>query len=126
MRDAACLTDPTTNTYCYVNAARDTNPTNLFYYSLPLGLAVPNNSDPQCNACLKNLMGLYGTANTGATKLPGLQATYGSAAELALGKCGAGYAVGSDAIGLGRGGDVGLLVLSVVLGGWTLLGSNIW
>lgn len=96
MRDAACLSDPTTNTYCFLNAARDSNPTNLYYYSLPLGTKLPERStDPQCTACLKSLMGVYGSAlkdQSQASKLPGLVGTYELAAEATLGKCGVGYA----------------------------------
>ena len=114
MRQAACLSDPTTNTYCFVNAARDTNPANLYYYNLPLGTKLPKSTDPQCNACLKSLMGLYSGVLKGSTssdelrKLPGLVQTYENAAELTLGKCGVGYAltgVAGSALGSRMGGE---------------------
>ncbi|KAJ2915497.1 hypothetical protein MD484_g4892, partial [Candolleomyces efflorescens] len=130
MRDAACLSDPTTNTYCFLNAARDTNPTNLYYYSLPLGSKLPARStDPQCTACLKSLMGLYGAALKDASQarlLSGLVATYEDAAETTLGKCGAGFAQTGIVSGVVEARVPALLVLgsSVVLasllGGWTL------
>ncbi|KAJ3543592.1 hypothetical protein NMY22_g3086 [Coprinellus aureogranulatus] len=109
MRQTGCLTDPTTNTYCFVNAAADTNPTNLYYYNLPIGIKLPTSADPQCNACLKSIMGLYGAAmrdENVARSLSGLQATYERAAEATLGKCGAGWAQAnlvSAAVAVGKG-----------------------
>ncbi|KAJ2926987.1 hypothetical protein H1R20_g10082, partial [Candolleomyces eurysporus] len=131
MRDAACLTDPTTNTYCFVNAARDTNPTNLYYYSLPLGHKIPERStDPQCTACLKSLMGLYGTALKDANQakvLTGLLSTYEGAAEKTLGKCGAGFAqTGLANAADGRDSKIpaGVVILGSVVGSlWMLLGG---
>ncbi|KAF7360259.1 hypothetical protein MVEN_00755000 [Mycena venus] len=35
MRNAGCLTDPTTNTYCYLDAVRNSNPSDTYFYSLP-------------------------------------------------------------------------------------------
>ena len=97
MREAGCLQDPTTNTYCFINAARDTSPSNLYYYNLPLGITLPKSTSPQCTGCLKSLMGVYSTAlknNTAQSKtLSGLLKTYENAAELTLGKCGVGYAL---------------------------------
>ncbi|KAJ3512768.1 hypothetical protein NMY22_g15239 [Coprinellus aureogranulatus] len=109
MRQTGCLTDPTTNTYCFVNAAADTNPTNLYYYNLPIGIKLPTSADPQCNACLKSIMSLYGAAmrdENVARSLSGLQATYERAAEATLGKCGAGWAQAnlvSAAVAVGKG-----------------------
>ncbi|EIN08372.1 hypothetical protein PUNSTDRAFT_134758 [Punctularia strigosozonata HHB-11173 SS5] len=62
MRQAGCLADQTTNTYCYLEAVRNTNPSDVFYYQLPLGLAVPNNTKPTCSACTKSLMSLFDAA----------------------------------------------------------------
>jgi hypothetical protein len=135
MRDAACLSDPTTNTYCFLNAARDTNPTNLYYYSLPLGSKLPARStDPQCTACLKSLMSLYGTALKDANQaktLSGLLSTYEGAAETTLGKCGAGFAqtglvsaaadsrVVPASISMAVLGGSVVASLSLMLGGWS-------
>ncbi|KAG2008152.1 hypothetical protein CC2G_013613 [Coprinopsis cinerea AmutBmut pab1-1] len=127
MREAACLSDPTTNTYCFINAARDLNPTNLYYYHLPLGLPIPpKSSDPQCTACLKDLMGLYGEALKspgGPELLPGLEKTYESAAELTQGKCGVGYALTGLAGGASsvRVGGATIAVGAVVAGLMALL-----
>lgn len=122
MRETGCLTDPTTNTYCFVSAAADKNPTNLYYYNLPIGIKLPSSADPQCNACLKSLMGLYGAAmkdESVAKSLSGLQSTYEKAAEATLGKCGVGYAQANlvsaaMAVGRGAGGLVEAMMLCVV------------
>ncbi|KAH6896281.1 hypothetical protein BKA70DRAFT_1231758 [Coprinopsis sp. MPI-PUGE-AT-0042] len=101
------------NTYCFVNAARDTNPANLYYYSLPLGIKLPKSTDPQCNACLKSLMGMYSSVLKSSTSseevrsLPGLVQTYENAAELTLGKCGVGFALTGIA-GSALGGRLGV------------------
>lgn len=122
MREAGCLTDPTTNTYCFVSAAADKKPANIYYYNLPIGTKLPTSVDPQCNACLKSLMGLYGSAmkdESVARSLSGLQATYEKAAEATLGKCGVGYAQAnlvSAAVAVGKkaGGVVEAILLFVV------------
>ena len=62
MQEAACLVDPSTNTYCYLNAVHNTNPTDLYYYMLPLGSPLPNSARSTCIACTKNLMSIYSTA----------------------------------------------------------------
>ena len=124
MREAGCLTDPTTNSYCFVNAAADTNPTNLYYYNLPIGVKLPSSANPQCTACLKSLMSLYAGAmkdENVAKSLSGLQATYEKAAEVTLGKCGAGYATANlvnAAMSVGKGAleAAGLLAISAVMG----------
>jgi hypothetical protein len=41
MREAAYQIDPTTNTYCFVKAAGDNEPENLYRYSLPVGIKLP-------------------------------------------------------------------------------------
>lgn len=62
MRQAGCLADQTTNAYCYLEAVRNPNPSDVYYYQLPLGLAVPNNTKPTCSACTKSLMSLFDAA----------------------------------------------------------------
>src|ERR1700760_3213443 len=57
MYDAACtLTDPTTNSYCFLNAAHNSNPSDLYLYQLPIGSAYPNSSTPTCSSCSKSLL----------------------------------------------------------------------
>ncbi|KAJ7827006.1 hypothetical protein B0H14DRAFT_3467320 [Mycena olivaceomarginata] len=95
MRDAGCLVDPTTNTYCYLDAVRNSNPSDTYFYSLPLGVSMPNNTIASCSACTKSLMTLYYGAMNDATQGPGLtalKASYPSAAKIAVADCGTGYA----------------------------------
>lgn len=95
MHDTSCLVDPTTNTYCFLTAVWNPNPSDLYYYQLPLGIDLPNSSTPSCNACTKSVMGIYAAAVQNSAQAPGLtdlKATYEPAAELSVGLCGAGYA----------------------------------
>lgn len=91
MRSAACLIEPTTNTYCYLDAMHNSNPSDGYYYSLPLGLGIPNNTIASCSACTKSLLTLYYSA-WNDTGLKGLKATYPNAAKIAVADCGTAYA----------------------------------
>jgi hypothetical protein len=95
MYASGCLADPTTNAYCYVEAAVNTNPSDLYFYQLPLGMALPNSTTSTCSGCTKTLLALYDAALENATDLPnlsGLKSTYSGAARLADASCGQGYA----------------------------------
>ena len=95
MRDTGCLSDPTTNTFCYLNAVRNANPSDLYFYQLPLGIGLPNTSTPLCSACTRSIMGFYAHAlkdSEQAKSLTELKTTYGPAASLAVKHCGASYA----------------------------------
>jgi len=60
MYDAACtLTDPTTNSYCFLNAAHNSNPSDLYLYQLPIGNTYPTSATPTCSTCSKSLLSLY-------------------------------------------------------------------
>jgi hypothetical protein len=96
MHDSACLADPTTNAYCYLNAVHNSNPSDLYFYSLPLGIPLPPTTTPSCSACSKTIMGLYSTAlqdPSQANLLTGLKSTYKASAQIALQHCGAGFAL---------------------------------
>jgi len=95
MHDVACLGDPTTGTYCYLNAVRNSNPSDSYYYQLPLGISLPKVSTPTCSACSKSVMAIYATALQDAVTGPlltGLKATYDTSAALSVQLCGAGFA----------------------------------
>ncbi|KDR80289.1 hypothetical protein GALMADRAFT_62417 [Galerina marginata CBS 339.88] len=95
MHDVACEADPSSNTYCYLNAVRNSNPSDSYYYQLPLGIPLPKSSVPTCSACAKSVMGIYATALQDATTGPlltGLQSTYESSARLSVQFCGSGFA----------------------------------
>ena len=106
MHDAACLIDPTINAYCYLSAVQNTNPSDLYFYSLPLGIPLPNTSKPSCSACSKNVMGIYATALQAASsssssssqqttkqQLTGLKSSYGVSAQIAAQYCGSSFAL---------------------------------
>ncbi|KAF7306465.1 hypothetical protein MIND_00437700 [Mycena indigotica] len=95
MRSAGCLIDPTTNSYCYLNAVHNSNPSDTFFYSLPLGIRVPNNTIASCSACTKSLMTLYYTAVGNSSTTPALahlKEAYPNAAKIAVADCGTSYA----------------------------------
>ncbi|KAL0960211.1 hypothetical protein HGRIS_011845 [Hohenbuehelia grisea] len=97
MRKTGCTVDTSTNSYCFVNAVHNRNPSDLYYYQLPLGIPLAKGSTPTCSACTKNLMSIYADALTppdspSAQSLTGLLKTYTSAAQSAVSVCGSAYA----------------------------------
>jgi hypothetical protein len=95
MRSAGCLVDPTTNTYCYLDAVRNSNPSDTYFYSLPLGITMPNKTIASCSACTKSLMTLYYGALGNSSQSEGLKAlqdAYVGAAKIAVADCGTAYA----------------------------------
>lgn len=115
MRTAACLPDPSTNAYCYIDAVAASPPADIYFYALPLGTPVPNNTKPSCSPCVKSVLAVYaqyvdpspsgsgavqiGTPSSNssssgikASPLPVLSKTYPSAARLAVDQCGGTYA----------------------------------
>lgn len=104
MYDVACQSDPTSNTYCYLNAVKSSNPADSYYYALPLGIPVPQTATPTCSTCSKSIMGIYAGAlqnSSESSKLAGLQQTYDATAELTVQSCGANFVatnIGSSAM----------------------------
>ncbi|KAJ7634923.1 hypothetical protein FB45DRAFT_910260 [Roridomyces roridus] len=95
MRNAGCLADPATNTYCYLDAVHNSNPSDTYFYSIPLGVSIPNNTIASCSACTKSLMTLYYDALSNqslSSSLTGLHDSYESAAKIAVADCGTAYA----------------------------------
>jgi len=120
MRSAGCLPDQITNSYCFVEAAHSTDPSDLYFYQLPIGIPLPNSTTPSCSSCTKSLMGLYSQALESAPKgsLADLRTTYNSAQASAVAQCGSGYAqatmITSGAIATDRMSML-LLAMSVLL-----------
>jgi len=124
VREAGCLTDPTTNTYCYLNAVRNSSPSDLYFYGLPIGKKVPKTTTPSCSACTRSVMGTYSAALEDPAKaadLTGLKKTYTEAAQLATSTCGNGYATAvavngaAPALGTGYLGWTAVVVLLSIL-----------
>ncbi|KAH9177737.1 hypothetical protein EDB89DRAFT_1844723 [Lactarius sanguifluus] len=88
MREVACMTDQNNSAYCYIGAASSSNPSDLYFYSLPYGTPLPNNTTPTCSTCTKSMMSLFG-AVAGSTD--GLKQTYSNAVDIASSKCGSSY-----------------------------------
>jgi type IV secretory pathway VirB6-like protein len=88
MRQVGCLPDQTSSTYCYVEAAYNRNPSDLYFYSLPYGIPLPNNTNLSCSGCTKSVMALFGSQ---VNITDGLEKTYNAAANQASSKCGADY-----------------------------------
>ncbi|KAG6811294.1 hypothetical protein H0H92_008090 [Tricholoma furcatifolium] len=98
MRQIGCLSDPTANTYCFLDAVHNTSPSDLYFYDLYQGLTLPNTTTLSCSACTRSVMSAYASAledPTQAAVLTGLSETYSSAAKIAVTQCGSGYATTS-------------------------------
>ena len=98
MHSVGCLVDPGTSVYCYVEAAFNPNPSDLYFYQLPLGIPLPNSTASTCSGCTKSVLARFAAAlgdSSQADRLSALKTTYGPAARLANAECGQGYAAAS-------------------------------
>jgi len=125
--EVACLINPRDNTYCYLEALADSSPDDLYFYSLPLGIALPNTTEPTCSECTKAVMSIYSQFATNGT-LP-VSHTYPPAQNKTSATCGDGYSVPvqiansglrtasgpTRAIGVGLGLAVGMMLSSSLL-----------
>jgi len=96
MYESACLVNPITNAYCYLSAVQNSNPSDLYFYSLPLGIPLPKTSTPSCSVCSRTIMGIYATTlqvPSQAKLLTALKSAYIVSAEIAAQFCGAGFAM---------------------------------
>lgn len=121
---SGCLTDPSTSSYCYVKAAHNTNPSDLYFYSLPEGVALPNSSSTTltCSSCTKSLMALYVNAlNTDSQgELTELGSVYGAAEREAVSQCGNGYAQASTSEAEDQQNGAGRVVIGGMSMGWLI------
>lgn len=80
MYSATCLKDPDTNVYCFGNAVTNqTNPTETYFYHLPLNNSLPGGTVPGCGSCLQDTMDIYQVAT--ANRHQPIAYTYESAAD---------------------------------------------
>jgi hypothetical protein len=123
MRNAGCLPDQTTNSYCFVEAAHSTNPSDLYFYQLPIGIPLPNSTTPSCSSCTKSLLGLYAQAleNAPAGTLTDLRKSYTSGQQMAVAQCGAGYAQSLVSSACGRETWSAVVSLTAILLTWMAL-----
>ncbi|KAG9010231.1 hypothetical protein FRB90_007896, partial [Tulasnella sp. 427] len=98
MREAGCLVNQRTNSYCFVDAVASTSPVDFYFYTLPLGTPLPNKTTPSCSTCVESLLSIYAT-QAGNQSLD-ISKTYASAASKAADVCGANYATIPDGVSL--------------------------
>ncbi|KAG8958326.1 hypothetical protein FRC03_009220 [Tulasnella sp. 419] len=91
MRQAGCLVNQRTNTYCFADAVAASSPADFYYYALPLGTPIPGKTQPSCSTCIQSLLSIYATQANNKTML--ISKTYSDAADLARNTCGAKYAL---------------------------------
>ncbi|KAL8676725.1 MAG: hypothetical protein Q9186_006791, partial [Xanthomendoza sp. 1 TL-2023] len=98
---AGCARDPDNGIYCFANAiTNSSSPADSYPYYLPLGIPLPEGSEPSCTTCLEEMMGVFSEAAGDKTQQPLLQ-TYPDAARIINGKCGPGFA--NQTVGNGKG-----------------------
>ncbi|KAK7453241.1 hypothetical protein VKT23_011917 [Stygiomarasmius scandens] len=106
LQSAACLSLSNTNTYCYVSsiAGGASHASDIYLYSLPLGIRFPDSAQPSCGACEKDLLGVFGgSLGSSASSKPntdsllnlddtssiiGLKSTYADAVQTVQRTCG--------------------------------------
>jgi hypothetical protein len=132
MLSASCTRNPSTGSYCYVDAITNTSsPTDSYVFSVGLNQSLPTSEGPlggwsgSCNDCLREVMGVFWTAS--ANRSSPVAGAYAAAAGVVDGRCGAGWvngtlpaAVSSGAVrgGTGAEGPWGTGLLVVVLFFW--------
>ena len=123
MHDSACLANPATDAYCYLSAVL--NPSDLYFFSLPLGIPIPPSSvsEPSCSACSKSLMAIYATAlQNQSASLTKLESAYQPSVKIAAALCGAVFAKAvSAAMPLSCGWPT-IFTTSIFVLIWTILG----
>lgn len=88
---ATCLKDPDTAVYCFGNSVTNqTNPTETYFYYLPLNSTLPGGTVPICAPCLQQTMEIYQVAT--ANRRQPIADTYDSAAEQVNTLCGPNFA----------------------------------
>ncbi|KAJ5657037.1 hypothetical protein N7507_008987 [Penicillium longicatenatum] len=103
---ATCLTNPTTNDYCFVDAVTNsTAPNDYNVYFIPIGTQLTKGK-LTCNECLRSTMDMY--AQWARVDGQALDTTYLPSAKIVNEFCGSGFAttnitIGSDNVTAGAG-----------------------
>lgn len=124
LRNGGCLADQATSSYCYIEAAASPSPSDLYFYQLPLGFSLPNNTKLSCSPCTKSLMAIYASTLQGSNsaQLTLLAKTYNAAAQSAQQYCGSMYATtATSRAGPSLGFSSMAVCLALILTGFTLL-----
>ena len=84
---STCLQSPETDTYCFASAVTNvTNPTDAFFYFMPLGSALPGGSAPSCGWCTSQTMAIFHASSANRHQL--ISETYEGAAQQVNTICG--------------------------------------
>lgn len=87
---ATCLQNPATQNYCFASAVTNvTNPSDIFFYSMPLGLPLPGGSTPTCGICTSQTMAIFHAATGDRSQK--ISSTYRDAARQVNTICGPGF-----------------------------------
>lgn len=139
-RKAGCLQNMRTNSYCFADAVAASPPSDIYFYQLPLGTALPGSSTsssssasetagprglsvtPTCSPCTQSLMSIFASYATNSSLL--ISDMYPLAQQLTDQACGIGYA---PAINAALGPRIASLagwsmIVSVVILAWALMG----
>ncbi|KAL2133891.1 hypothetical protein VTI74DRAFT_1507 [Chaetomium olivicolor] len=85
-----CLKDENTGAYCYANAVTNlTNPSNSYFYFLPLNMTLPGTTIPACGSCIRQTMEVYQAATADRRQM--IANTYVMAAKQVNTICGPGF-----------------------------------
>ncbi|KAM3440067.1 hypothetical protein MY4824_002322 [Beauveria thailandica] len=103
LRAATCLQDPATQNYCFASAVTNvTNPSDIFFYSMPLGLPLPGASTPSCGVCTSQTMAVFHAATGDPNQQ--ITGTYRDAARQVNAICGPGFVNDTATSAAGRAG----------------------
>ncbi|KZV99442.1 hypothetical protein EXIGLDRAFT_605737 [Exidia glandulosa HHB12029] len=115
-REAGCIVNPRSNSYCYLEALASSSPNDVYMYNLPLGVGLPDSegAEPSCSRCGQAVMGVM-QSWAGNGSLP-ISKTYPDAQNRTDGRCGADYALPAviTSGAAARGVSVALLVALVM------------
>ncbi|TQV99608.1 C6 transcription factor [Cordyceps javanica] len=90
LRAATCLQDPAAQNYCFAGAVTNvTNPSDIFFYAMPLGLPLPGGAAPSCGTCTAQTMAIFHAATGDRSQK--IAATYRDAARQVNTICGPGF-----------------------------------
>lgn len=127
MYDAACMQDPLSNSYCYINAIAKAKPADSYLYQLPFGINLSKTvTGLTCSPCSKSLLNLYASAlgnDSVADNLTGLKDAYEPSVQIVNAACGSDFAKS----GLVNGAVSARLscsfggIIAAALGIWTLI-----
>lgn len=80
MYSATCLQDPDTDMYCFASAVTNIEqPSDVYLYFMPYGIALPGSSVTSCSWCTKQTMAIFHAASADRKRF--IADTYKSAAH---------------------------------------------